>query len=108
VTQRASGPKHAANLVHAAGSGTTLALIAVPEDDRDPTLSHAAREAIIAAITTDAPAASEPGPLAAAVTLRAVLPHTTVLTLPERELLAEWLDRITESPSPRSGRRRPL
>ena len=87
---------HAANLVHAAGCGTTLTLIATPERDRDPALSPAAREAIIAAITTDVPAATEPGPVAAAVTLRAVLPHTTVLTLPERDLLAEWLDRITD------------
>jgi AcrR family transcriptional regulator len=86
---------HAANLVHAAGCGTTLTLIAMPEDRRDPALSHLAREAVIAAITTDAPAAPEPGPAAAAVTLRAVLPQTTALTAHERDLLGEWLDRIT-------------
>lgn len=57
--------------------------------------SHTAREAVIAAITTDAPAASQPGPVAAAVTLRAVLPQTTSLTVQERGLLSEWLDRIT-------------
>jgi len=63
---------HAAHLVHAAGCGTTLTLIAMPEDRRDSALSHTAREAVIAAITTDAPAPIEPGPIAAAVALRAV------------------------------------
>ncbi|WP_040779472.1 TetR/AcrR family transcriptional regulator [Nocardia pneumoniae] len=81
-------------LVHAAGSGTTLTLIATPEQDRDPELSRTAREAIIAAITTDTPAATAPGPVAAAVTLRAVLPQTDALTEPERGLMREWLDRI--------------
>jgi AcrR family transcriptional regulator len=84
----------AAALVHAAGSGTTLTLIATPEDRRDPELSHTAREAIIAAITTDTPATEDMGPVAAAVTLRAVLPKTDALTEPERGLMREWLDRI--------------
>lgn len=86
----------AAALVHAAGSGTTLALIATPEDARDPELSHTAREAVLAAITTGAPAASEPGPAAAAVTLRAVLPETDALTASESALMREWLDRIAD------------
>jgi AcrR family transcriptional regulator len=81
-------------LVHAAGSGTTRVLIATPEPDRDPELSVTAREAIIAAITTGAPAVPAPGPVAAAVTLRAVLPGTEALTAAERGLMLEWLDRI--------------
>lgn len=85
---------HAAHLVHAAGCGTTLTLIAMPADRRDSALSHTAREAVIATITTDAAAPAEPGPVAAAVTLRAVLPQTTTLTVHERGLLSEWLDRI--------------
>ena len=84
----------AAALVHAAGSGTTLALIATPEGRRDPELSHTAREAVLAAITADAPAAPEPGPAAAAVTLRAALPRTDALTASESALMREWLDRI--------------
>jgi AcrR family transcriptional regulator len=89
--------ERAAALVHAAGCGTTLTLIATPEDHRDPQLSPTAREAVIAAITTDAPAAAVPGPVAAAVTLRAVLPQTDALTAPERGLMQEWLDRIAAS-----------
>lgn len=81
-------------LVHAAGSGTTFALIATPEADRDPELSPAAREAVIAAITTGGAAEQPPGPVAAAVTLRAVLPRTNALTPPEKGLMNEWLDRI--------------
>ena len=88
------GEQRAAHLVHAAGRGTTLALIALPEDRRDRALSDMAREAVIAAITTDAPAAATPGPVSAAIALRAVLPHTSALTTREQALLQEWLDRI--------------
>ena len=86
--------ERAVHLFHAAGSGITLTLIAMPEDRRDLTLATLAREAAISAITTDAPATATPGPVGAAVALRAVLPQTSVLTTPERSLLHEWLDRI--------------
>ncbi len=87
--------ERAAQLFHAAGSGITLTLIAMPEDRRDLALSDLAREATIAAITTDAPAAATPGPVGAAVALSAVLSQTSALTTHERSLLREWLDRIT-------------
>jgi AcrR family transcriptional regulator len=86
--------ERAAHLVHAAGSGTTLALIALPPEQRDPALSDLAREAVIAAITTDAAATPDPGPVSAAIALRAVLPQVTALTAHERGLLQEWLNRI--------------
>ncbi|GAA1302058.1 TetR/AcrR family transcriptional regulator [Streptomyces javensis] len=89
--------ERAAALIHAAGCGTTFTLIATPEDRRDPELSRTAREAAIAAITTDAPVGTDPGPVAAAVTLRAALPRTDALTASERGLLREWLDRIADS-----------
>ena len=44
--------ERAAHLIHAAGSGMTFTLIALPEDQRDPALSTLARESIIAAVTT--------------------------------------------------------
>ena len=90
----------AARLVHAAGSGTTLALIALPEDARDLGLSHLAREAVIAAITTEAPVTASAGPVGAAVALRALLPETAVLTAGERTLMHEWLDRIAGDAPP--------
>jgi AcrR family transcriptional regulator len=86
--------ERAAQMLHAAGSGVTLALIGVEPEERDPALSDMFREMVIAAITTDAPAPAAPGPLGAAVHMRAVLPQTSVLTDRERALLQEWLDRI--------------
>jgi AcrR family transcriptional regulator len=87
----------AADLVHAAGIGTVLALLAIPEDQRDMRLSRLACNAVIAAITTDAPAVANPGPAAAAIALRATLPETTALTEGERHVLSEWLDRLAAS-----------
>ncbi|RKN37096.1 TetR/AcrR family transcriptional regulator [Streptomyces hoynatensis] len=91
--------ERATALIHAAGSGTTLTLLATPEHSRDPELSATAREAVIAALTTDAPGpAAAPGTptaaVTAAVTLRALLPQTGALTAAEAALLREWLDRI--------------
>lgn len=85
----------ATHLIHAVGGGITLALIATPEDRRDMSVSHLAREAVIAAITTDATATTAPGPAGAAAALRAFLPQVDVLTDGERGLLAELLDRIS-------------
>ena len=84
----------AVGLVHATGAGAALSLIAVPPEERDPGLSDAAREAVIAAVTTDVPVVPEAGPVAAAVSLRAALDDVEVLTDAERALLAQWLDRI--------------
>lgn len=94
------GEEHAVQLVHASGSGTVLALLAMSEDRRDRTLSTVAREVCIAAITTDTPAVRTPGPVGAAVALRAVLPDATALTEAERGLLDDWLDRIAAQASP--------
>ncbi len=84
----------AAQLFHAFGCGTVLTLLARAEEDRDRNLSNIAREAAIVAITTDAPALEGPGPAAAAVALRAVLPEVQSLSEGERFLLTEWLDRL--------------
>ena len=94
----------ATQLITSSGRGTTLTLISLPEDQRDPALIHAAREAVVAAVTTDRPVAASPGPAAAAVTLRAVLPQATALTASERGLLTEWLDRIAADGTPDPAR----
>ena len=91
--------ERAVNLVHAAGSGTTMTLIIMPARQRDPGLSELAREAVIAAIATDAASTPEPGPAGAAVTLRALLPQITVLSAQEGGLLEEWLGRISSGGS---------
>jgi AcrR family transcriptional regulator len=87
--------QRAAHLIHAAGSGTTFSLIAIPPDRRDMELSAIARESIIATVTTDSPP-SEPTStlISTAVALRATLSEATALTPTERALLSDWLDRI--------------
>ncbi|GGZ81593.1 TetR/AcrR family transcriptional regulator [Streptomyces subrutilus] len=92
--------ERAARLVHAVGGGTTLALIATPEEHRDLGVSRLAREAVISAITTDAPLGAPPGPAAAAIALQALLPQAPALTPGERLLLTELLDRITREGPP--------
>ena len=86
----------AVDLIRAAGTGVVLTLIDQPEAERDETLADTAWESVCATILTD-PGTTVPGPAAAAVTLRAALPDLTALTPAERTLLADWLDRITES-----------
>jgi AcrR family transcriptional regulator len=98
----------AAQMVHAAGCGTALALLAQPAGQRDAALSTANREAVIAAIITDgASAQTDTGtvdPVTTAVALRAVLPRTSALTKRERALLEEWLERLADP----QERRRPM
>jgi hypothetical protein len=71
----------------------------MPEHERDPELSPVAREAVIAAITTESSTSmtrTTSSLVGAAVTLRAMLPDVEDLTGPERALMNEWLDRITD------------
>ncbi|WP_410667518.1 TetR/AcrR family transcriptional regulator [Amycolatopsis sp. cmx-4-68] len=71
--------RRAAELVHAAGTGAVLTLLASPPEDRDPGLADALLDAVLRAILTGAPA----DPPATA----------PKLTDAERALLAEWLNR---------------
>ncbi|TDC83795.1 TetR/AcrR family transcriptional regulator [Micromonospora sp. KC606] len=85
----------AAEMMHAASCGVTLTLI----QGGDPALSTATREAMVAAVCADSPAARAvrppDRPLRYAVALRAALPEVADdLTDAERALLGEWLDRI--------------
>lgn len=91
--------ERAADLMYAAGCGTTLTLIAMPDHQRDMGLSIAAREAFIAAIS-DIATRRSPDVAIAAGTLRAMLPTTSALTETERALLEEWLRRIADAVGP--------
>jgi len=79
--------RRAVELLHAAGTGAVLTLLATPPHERDPGLADAMYDAVAAAILTDAPA-QDPG-----VSLRAVAPTLPGLSRAERALLAEWLER---------------
>ena len=87
--------QRAAHLIHSAGAGMTFELISLLPEHRDPELSVLARESVIAAVTTDAPAAGPDGVTGNAIALRAGLPQLTGLSPAERALLDEWLGRLT-------------
>ena len=81
-------------LVHAAGMGTVATLLATPEQERDPQLSHAARDAVVASITTAPAQTGNIDRASLAVALRAHLDKPHALTPGERLLLGELLDRL--------------
>lgn len=85
--------QRAVQLVQAGGTGTVLTLLATAPEHRDPGLSQAMYEAVLAQILTDPPEREDGRPLATAVAFRALVPRLTSLSDPERHLLAEWLDR---------------
>jgi AcrR family transcriptional regulator len=84
----------AADMVHAAGCGAVMTLLAAPKALRPPGLSDAMFDAIVAAIATAEPAPRAAGPIPVANALRAEIPALTMLSDGERHVLAEWLDRI--------------
>lgn len=92
----------AARMIHAGACGVTLSLISTPENERDPHLSHAMRDAVHAAIAfpkAKGPAAKSSDLGARAAALRASLPQARdALSTGERELMGEWLDRLAKSP----------
>lgn len=100
------GVDRAARLIHAAGVGVVLTLIAAEDAERDLAVSTLTREAIFAAVTTDATGSSgaaEGGSsrraVAYAVALKALLPTAAAAFTPaEHGLLAEWLDRLIREP----------
>ena len=83
-------------LLQSMGTGTVLTLLGQKEESRDLGLAEVAREAVIAAVTSESTTPAEPGPGGAAATLRASLDRTSVLTGGERHLLIELLDRIAD------------
>ncbi|HEY4019221.1 MAG TPA: TetR/AcrR family transcriptional regulator [Pseudonocardiaceae bacterium] len=81
-------------IINATARGAVLTWLSQPEELRDPALLTALREAMVGAVTTEAPAIADAGPAGAARALRAVLGEQTTLSDGERHLLREWLDRI--------------
>jgi AcrR family transcriptional regulator len=92
--------QHATDLTGAIGTGTILALIATPPDQRDLSLADTAYQSVLSAILTEAPALPAAGPTAPAAALRTAVPSLPGFSRAERDLLTEWLDRITTGPQP--------
>lgn len=89
--------ERAVNLLRSVAAGTVLTLLNQPDSSRDLGLSEVAREAAIAAITGTAISSATAGPAGAAAALRASLDQTSVLSIGERQLLIELLDRIASA-----------
>lgn len=88
--------ERAVALIHAAGVGTVITLIATAPDARDPALSPSAREAVLAAVLSPSAAhEGDVGLVPLAVALAARLDEARGLTPGERLLLAELLERLS-------------
>jgi len=79
------------------GTGAVLTLLRQPEGQRDLGLADAAREAVVAAITSEAATPANADVRAVATALRASMDRLTVLTKGESALLSELLDRIADA-----------
>lgn len=86
----------AVDLIQAAGIGTIQTLLSIPTGQRDTGLAESMYDAVLCQILTDAPGPGASGPIAAVVAFRAVAPELEMLSHPERQLLAEWLDRVVD------------
>lgn len=89
--------RRAVDLIHAAGTGTILALLATPPQHRDPALSATMYDTVARTVLTDAPTLPAADATAAAVAFRAVAPQLPGLSDAERTLLNEWLDRAAST-----------
>lgn len=85
--------RRAVDLIHAAGTGAVLTLLATPPEHRDLGVADAMYDAVARSILTEAPALPVDSAAAAVVAFRAVAPTLPMLTAAERTLLTEWLDR---------------
>jgi len=85
--------RRAVDMIHAAGTGTVLALLAEPVAERDPDLSDAVFDAVLAGILAAQPAADDTSVRTVAVTFATVLADLPALTDAERALMAEWVAR---------------
>ncbi len=91
--------QRAVDLIHAAGTGAVLTLLATPAEQRDPGLADDLFGVVLRRIVTGVPEAPVPfnGLVASAVALRAATSELDMLSVAERQVLAEWLDRAIEA-----------
>ncbi|MFN6547204.1 TetR/AcrR family transcriptional regulator [Mycolicibacterium nivoides] len=89
--------ERAVALVHAIGVGVVLALIGIPEQDRDAGLEDAAWQSLATAILTDVGYPVDESARAAAFRLQADDDALAILSPAERTLMREWLDRIANA-----------
>jgi AcrR family transcriptional regulator len=99
--------ERAVDLVQAAGTGVVQTLLTQDPEHRDAGLADALYEAVLRQILLDADSfeTQDAGAAvaAAAVSLRAVASTLPGLSGPERDLLAEWLDRVAQGAGVRAS-----
>jgi len=87
----------AVDLIHAAGTGAVLTLLATPPERRDSGLAADLLAAVLRQILRDDPGPPGADHVSTAVALRARASQLAVLSDTERALLTEWLDRVIEA-----------
>ncbi|MSW50842.1 MAG: TetR family transcriptional regulator [Actinobacteria bacterium] len=93
----------AVSMIHAAGTGTVLALVGVPAKERDPGLSGAMLDAVLRTILVDPGRTPDTAVTGAVVTFGAMLPEVPGLSDAERAMMAEWLARASARLRDRDG-----
>jgi AcrR family transcriptional regulator len=89
--------QRAVGLIQSAGVGVIQVLLSMTPEHRDPGLADSIYAAVLASILTDAPTRTDDPSTATVVAFRALAPGLESLTVPERELLTEWLDRVIDA-----------
>jgi len=85
--------QRAVDMVHAAGTGAVLAILAMPPHRRDVGLADALFDAVSAAILADAPAVPASDTLSVSIAFSTSVPDLPALSAAEKAVLGEWLDR---------------
>ena len=91
------GERRAVDLVHAAGTGAILTLLAAPPQERDRALARDMLEAVLRQILSDVAGPADAEVATYAIALRAHAPTLATLTASEQALLVEWMDRVVRS-----------
>ena len=89
--------RRAIDLIHAAGTGAVLTLLATPEQDRDPTLADTLYDAVLRTVLTDAPTDHHRSHGVRRRRPARRRPRDVRAHRRRTTLLTEWLDRIAAS-----------
>jgi AcrR family transcriptional regulator len=89
--------RRAVEMIHAAGTGAVLAMLALPADIRDLGMADAMFDAVAAAILSDTPVATNSDTVTVAVACASVVDKLPTLSSAEHALMAEWLGRAITS-----------
>ena len=87
-------------MIHAAGTGTVLALLDGAADRRDSGFADAMFDSLAASLVRTAPATPDDGLRTVAIAFGTRIPELPALTDAERALMTEWLNRSLKADRP--------